>query len=108
VRPQPGALRERLTLEQPLHASDGSGGEDVAFVSAGKMWAMVMPIRVQERADGGRFDTLVTHVVTMRYRADISNGWRFVKADRHLVIRTLRDPDERARYLVCGCEEQGR
>jgi head-tail adaptor len=30
---------------------------------------------------------------------------RFVFRGRFLMVRTVRDPDESRRYLVCDCEE---
>ena len=47
----------------------------------------------------------VIHRVTIRYRDDVRHAMRFVYRNRVLDIRTLRDPDETRRYLVCDCEE---
>ena len=44
-----GALRRRLTLEEPVETSDGAGGVTRGYVAVATLWAEVTP--VSARAD---------------------------------------------------------
>lgn len=46
--------------------------------------------------------------MTIRWRADVASGMRLVHDGRILDIRTVRDPDETARYLTLEALEEGR
>lgn len=48
----------------------------------------------------------ITHRVWLAWRSDIAAGMRFRKARRILGIRTVMDPDETRRFIVCRCEEE--
>lgn len=48
----------------------------------------------------------IAHRVWLAHRSDIAAGMRFRKGRRILAIRTVMDPDETGRFIVCRCEEE--
>ncbi|KQT55267.1 MULTISPECIES: phage head closure protein [unclassified Aureimonas] len=102
----PGLLRRRVRLEAAVAVPDGSGGIRQSFGEVAELSAHVEPVsaEVQERfaAREGR----VTHRVICRFRPDVVRGMAFVFQGRRLAIRTVHDPDESERFLVCRCEEE--
>jgi len=104
----PGAMSARLVLERPVELADGQGGVAVSFEAVGSLWARIEPLGENREERAGSDLVTLTHRVWLRFRADIAAGMRLRKGERVFVIRSLRDPDEGGRYLVCLCEEDGR
>ncbi|MBI3275019.1 MAG: phage head closure protein [Methylocystis sp.] len=52
-----------------------------------------------------RQEQSLTHLVRMRWRADVTSEMRLVVGSRKLLIHSVYDPDERRRLLMCRCEE---
>ncbi|SIR15855.1 phage head-tail adaptor, putative, SPP1 family [Rhizobium sp. RU20A] len=103
----PGRLSRRMTLERPVEMPDGQGGATLAYVAVADLWALIEPLAMPEREAAGEARFEVRHAVWLRHRADVTAGMRFRMGGRVLVIRSLRDPDETRRYLVCRCTEEG-
>ena len=101
----PGRLDVRLRLEAADEGPDGQGGQAEGWTEVATLWARQSATWTDEA--GARIAP-VSHRVTIRHRDDVRQSMRFVHRGRILVIRTVRDPDERRRYLVCDCEEQVR
>jgi SPP1 family predicted phage head-tail adaptor len=104
----PGRLRLRLTLEKPAATPDGAGGFSIAFASAAVVAADVVPLQGEERRVGEGVGDVVAHRVVIRHRADVETGDRFRLGERLLSIKSIFDPHEDGRFLVCLCEEEGR
>jgi len=101
----PGRLSARLALEMSADLSDGQGGLLEDWTVVAELWGRIEALRSKAGEVAGAATAPVTHRVTIRYRDDIRHAMRFVYRDRTLLIRSLRDPDESRRYLVCDCEE---
>ena len=104
----PGAMSARLVLERPVEVADGQGGAAVSFEAVGSLWARIEPVAESREERAGSDLVTLTHRIWMRFRGDIVSGMRLRRGERVFVIRSLRDPDEGGRYLVCLCEEDGR
>lgn len=104
-RPPLGARRRRFVLERPVEQPDGFGGVLRRYVSGPILWGAIAPLGSVERVRGGRADTLVTHRITLRRRADLTPSMRLSAGPRRFAIRTVADSDERGRDLVCEVEE---
>ena len=100
-----GALRHRVTLEAPVDAPDGAGGFSRSFTPIANLWARVAPGGAREDFVEQRAEQAANHVVTIRWRDDVTKDMRFVHRGRKLRIQSTVDPDERRRFLVCQCEE---
>ena len=101
----PGWLRARLVLEAPADLPDGQGGVSEGWTELATLWGRIEPLRGAPDETGGAATAVVTHRVTIRYREDVLHAMRFTHRGRALLIRTVRDPDESRRYLICDCEE---
>ena len=102
----PGLLRRRVRLEAPVAAPDGSGGATATWREVAELSAHVEPLSAEARERFGRRQETVTHRVICRFRGDIDRGMALVFQGRRLTIRSLHDPDESGRFLVCRCEEE--
>ncbi len=104
----PGRFRTELSLQQAELTADGMGGHMQAWEEIGVVFARVEPLSA--RAGFGASQTLeeATHRMTLRSRAGLRSGMRFVRGERAFAILTAIDPDETGRYLVCTTKETGR
>jgi SPP1 family predicted phage head-tail adaptor len=100
----PGWLRHRVVIEAPSLTPDGAGGGTGTFAPLGTVWALVEPVAGTERVVAGRLSGVVTHVVTMRFRADVTGGMRVLYRGRAYRVLVAYDPDERRRYLALKTE----
>ena len=64
-------------------------------------------MKADERGVGEGLADLTLHKIVIRKRADVSTGDRFRLGERLFRIRSITDPAEDGRYLVCLCEEEG-
>ncbi|MDP2121737.1 MAG: phage head closure protein [Hoeflea sp.] len=101
----PGLLSARLSLETPEERPDGQGGMTEGWVPVASLWGRIEPLGARPDEIAGAAIAMIAHRVTIRHREDVRHAMRFVHRGRNLVIRAVRDPDERRRYLVCDCEE---
>ena len=104
-RPAVAALRNRVTIEAPVDAPDGAGGFTRDYVALAQVWAKIEPTSGREHFVEQRLEQSTSHVVTIRWRADVKSQMRVLHRGRKLMIRSAVDPDERRRFLVCECEE---
>ena len=105
--PPAGRLRLRLALEKASRVPDGAGGATLAWSETARFFAEVAPLRAEERADGDGLSDRITHRVTVRHRMDLAAGDRLRLGARVLVIRSVHDPHEDRRFLVCLATEEG-
>ena len=104
----PGMLRHRVILQQPVRTSDGTGGSDLTFADVATVWAAVEPLRPTLRLEADQPSERLPLEVTIRFRADIASGWRILHFNRALEVEQTHDPDERRAWLVCTVWEEGR
>lgn len=104
----PGKLRTELRLEQAVTVEDGAGGHLEAWEEQGVMFGQVEPVSADSIFGAGQRHEAVTHHVTIRFRDGVGSGMRFNINGRHLYILTVRDLDERGRYLLCRARERER
>ncbi|WP_420408895.1 phage head closure protein [Hoeflea sp.] len=105
MRLDPGRLSARLRLETPAYEGDGQGGLTDEWTAVAEIWGRVEPLGATHREDAGALIAPVSHRVTIRHRQGVRHDMRFVFRGRLLLVRTVRDPDETRRYLICDCEE---
>lgn len=101
----PGAFTARLTLEQSVEVPDGQGGVIRTHAPIGAAWARIDPVTADRVLSAGAQAMTVTHRIWLRHRSDLQSGMRLRKGARVFELKTFRDPDETARYLVCECGE---
>jgi SPP1 family predicted phage head-tail adaptor len=101
----PGQLTARLDLESPVDISDGQGGVTRSYTVAATLWARIEPVTADLIEIGEVERQNVTHRIWLRHADAIVSGMRFRKGARLFWIRTVHDPDDRRRYLVCRVTE---
>ena len=104
-RPSLGTRRRRFVLERPIEQPDGFGGVLRRYVAGPTLWGAISTLGAVERVQGGRADARITHRITVRRRADLDPTARLSAGPRRFAIRSVADPDERGRDLVCEVEE---
>jgi SPP1 family predicted phage head-tail adaptor len=101
-----GLLRLRLTLERATATPDGAGGVTFSWNAIATVPADVAPVKADERSAGEGLSDLTLSRIVIRKRADISSNDRFRLGVRVFRIRSISDPEEDGRFLVCLCEEE--
>lgn len=101
-----GVLKHRAVIERNEVVADAMGGGADNWVEVGETSVKLEPLATEVRERLGQRIGTVTHRVTLRIRPGLERGMAFRFGARRLVIRTLHDPDESGRYLVCRCEEE--
>jgi SPP1 family predicted phage head-tail adaptor len=99
------ALGRRLVLEQPVATPDGAGGMTITFEPLATVWAEVRWLSGDERFVAGRPEQASRHVITLRWRGDVTAGMRFVGDGAVFGIVSAGDPAGDRRRLACQCEE---
>lgn len=100
-----GALRERVTIEQPNTARDALGGRSGGYLYDGAAWAGVAPLLPADLSVADALSALPRWSVTLRKREGIAPGTRIVWRGRYLRVRgVVSDPRDPAR-MVLTCEE---
>ena len=104
----PGQMTARLDLETMEDTGDGQGGMAGGWQVARSLWAAIEPVSqgAYERASAD--GVAVTHRIWTAFREDVSAGMRFRKGARVFAIKSVVDPDETGRFIVCRCEEESR
>lgn len=108
-----GALRHRVTLENPTTVADAEGGFTDTWTVLGwsRMPAAVEPAtaRALERLVGNTVQSSASHLVTIRYLPGVTTKTRVTfhddPADRILSIEGMHDAQERHQRLILECVE---
>lgn len=107
-----GDLRHRIRFQTLTQTSDGQGGQVEAWVNLisgtddeASIWAYVKPVSSRERLYAQQIEYQRSHVVTIRYRDDITQEMRFIFDGREFQIKGTIRPDERKFYLMFDAEE---
>ena len=104
---QIGILRKQLTLQGESLVADGSGGHAANWTTVATVWGDVKPTIGVDAVIVRNFDKRITHVITLRYRSDITTGMRLLDGSRILLIRGVVNLDEKNRWLQLLVEEGG-
>jgi len=103
-----GELRSRVTLQRESRVADGGGGYANVWTDLGAsptVWARIEPLRGREVLQALKLQAPVSHLVTLRNRADVTAGMRLVAGGRAFNIRAAINLEERGRWLELLCEE---
>ncbi|GGD93763.1 hypothetical protein GCM10011390_10640 [Aureimonas endophytica] len=102
----PGLLNRRVPLQVADLSSDGAGGQAGPWREVAELFVHVEPLAVDAAERFDRREATITHRVICRRRVGLERGMAFLLGTRRLLIRSVHDPDESGRYLVCRCEEE--
>ena len=94
-----GALRHRLSLQREARTADGGGGFARTWSTYATVWGEVRPLSGTERLRAERLENPVTYRVRIRHRDDVDAADRILSGVRAFRIVSLRNPDERGRFI---------
>lgn len=99
-----GKLRQRLILQGRVESVDAGGGVALSWSDIAEVWAEVTPQAGVEAVQAMHLGGSMRSRVRLRYRPDVNSERRFLFKGRTLNIRSVRDIEERGRWLECICE----
>lgn len=68
-----GKMKHKITLQRKQTTSDGGGSDSiVTWKNIATVLAAIEPQSGQERLFGDQLQEPITHIITIRYRADVS------------------------------------
>jgi len=101
-----GAMRHRITFQQPIETPDGHKGHTVKWQNVVTVWASVEPLTGREYFFSHQIKAEVTHRVRTRYREDITTKMRGKLGERILAIESILDLKEAHKTLEILCREE--
>lgn len=104
--PRIGAMRHRVTIEEPVRTGDAGGGAEISWQPVVTAWAEIQPKTGREIFESDQLGGRVTHDVRLRFRAGITPKMRVFHAGRLFDIRSVANVREGREWLICACEEQ--
>jgi SPP1 family predicted phage head-tail adaptor len=102
----PGALKHRLVLEQPVETPDGAGGVTRSYATVTTLWAAVVPVAARGGVVADDLGATVTHRIVARSGPDVTTRHRLREGARIFRILALRDQDGSGRFLEISAEER--
>lgn len=108
MRHDAGELTHRYILEERVESPDGFGGHHTEWVGQGAIWGAPRVLRASDETRAAQVEEELALAVTVRFRARLASGWRLRRGARTFDVVTVRDPDQRRRWLVLDVRERGR
>ncbi len=99
-----GAMRARVTLQEPVRVGDEIGGAATFWAARGEVWAKIEPRGAFERVMNDASFSAADLRVTIRRRDDVRHPWRIAWGSR--LLRVLGRADEGLSRIVLFCEEE--
>ncbi|MFT5175959.1 MAG: SPP1 family predicted phage head-tail adaptor [Hyphomicrobiaceae bacterium] len=104
IAPRIGALRHRVTIEEPVRTADEAGGAEITWQTVASVWAEIQPKTGREVFESDQLGGRVTHDVRMRFRKGVTPKMRIFH-NALTDIRFAANVGERGEWLICACEE---
>jgi SPP1 family predicted phage head-tail adaptor len=108
--PRIGRLRQRVTIQSRADSESGLYSGISTRTTKITVWAKVDNVAGTQQIDSRNAGTGVSHIITIRYRTDISKEDEILYTDRigtyRYAIQTIQNAgDERNQYLVLECNQ---
>lgn len=94
----PGQLRTRLVLQQPVETPDDQGGVTRTWSSYGNAWAKIAPLSARPDVEADASGATQNYRITMRANFSLTLQHRLVEGVKIYRIVAIRDSDDR-RYI---------
>lgn len=101
----PGDMRDRVTIQSVAEVADANGGLVETWSDVATVWAAVETTNAREAWRLQQLGMRADHMITIRYRDDVTNRNRVILDGRPMLVRGVRDPDRRKAWLVINAEE---
>lgn len=100
-----GSLNQRIQLQRPTSVTGDAGETTLSYSTDREVWAEVRPLRAHELDRAQQIQMETTHIVRIRYVADVAPNWRVVWRERVLNISAVIDVGARREELELTCQE---
>ena len=108
-----GKMRQRLKIQYQTRTADGGGSENVTWTDSVTVFGFIQPQTGAERLFGDQLEERITHLITIRFRRDISHKNRLVyeffrankKHTRIFNVKRVINRDTADKYSDILCEE---
>lgn len=100
-----GQLRHSFELQQSADVADGAGGGARTWTTFATDWGNLQAKAGLEAFEGMRLEAQVTHILTMRWRGDVTTAHRVLWRGRAMQIRAVLNIEERDRMLELHLQE---
>lgn len=100
-----GKLRHRLELQSATDSTDSYGQPARTWATYATVWGEVVPVSGVEAQTAYQAGVVLTHLVTVRYRDDVTAQHRIKYGTRYLNIKAVRNQEERGIALEMDAEE---
>lgn len=108
-----GKMQHRLTIQSRSRSSDGGGGAASTWSTVDTVWGRIEAKGGSERFFGDQNEARTSHLITIRFRRDVTAAMRIVYSyavdsvnySRTFNIRSIANKGERDKYLELVCEE---
>lgn len=94
-----GALKNLLSIEEPVLSPDGGGGFTVAWQIVAEVYADIAELAGSEPLQHRQLAPRTPCRITLLHRADLRADMRLSGGGRNYDIISLRDPDGAGAYL---------
>ena len=94
----PGQLKTRLVLQQPVETSDDQGGVERIWTTFATVWAQVTPLAARNTLEADAGGATQNYRIVMRGNFSLTLAHRLVEGARIYTINAIRDRDDR-RFL---------
>ncbi|WP_458756634.1 head-tail adaptor protein [Afipia sp. TerB] len=99
----PGQLKTRLAVQQPVEAADGQGGVSRTWTTFATVWGQVVAIGSSASVEADAAGAAQRYRITLRNQLSLTTQHRFVEGARIYRIVGLRERDDR-RFVEIDAE----
>jgi SPP1 family predicted phage head-tail adaptor len=99
----PGQLKTRLAVQQPLEVADGQGGVSRTWTTFATVWAQVAPVGSSTSIEADAAGATQRYRITLRSQLSLTTQHRFVEGARVYRIIGIRERDDR-RFVEIDAE----
>lgn len=100
-----GLLRHKVLLQSMTDGKDTDGAPSETPTALASVWAAIRPVNANEVFRAAHFEGDVTHIITIRYRSDVTPKTRILYGTRVFDIRSVLNVEERNRELELTATE---
>lgn len=90
----PGQLKTRLVLQQPVETPDDQGGTVRTWTTFATVWAQVVPVSARPGVEAGADGATQRYRITLRSQLSLTLQHRFVEGARIYRIVSIRERDD--------------
>ena len=99
----PGQLKTRLAVQQPMEVADGQGGVSRTWATFATLWGQVVPVGSGASIEADSSGATQRYRIILRSQLSLTTQHRFVEGGRIYRIVGLRERDDR-RFVEIDAE----